>query len=134
MECLRGLCGSRRRTRNNQISKLLEDLQKNVFLENVNLKRKLREYNTDSYHEARKINPDFFESRGYTYDKWISLTKEEKMNVVIRAIKALQHGKRQRGRAGSIPREDRNEINRTRSLFSRRLEEGGRRRTRKRRN
>ncbi len=66
--CLKGirsLCGSRKK-KHNEASEELKHLQNNVFLDNVNLKRKLREYNTDSYHEARKINPEFFDGRGYT--------------------------------------------------------------------
>jgi hypothetical protein len=134
--CLKGirsLCGSRKK-KHNKASEELEHLQNNVFLKNRNLEKSLHKYNTDSYHEARKINPEFFDGRGYTYEKWERFTKEKKMDVVTQAIKARQLSQRRRGRAGSIPGEDRKEIRRIQSLFGESLGKGGRRKTRRRRN
>jgi hypothetical protein len=123
MDCLRGLCGSRRR--NKKINNWYNSLYENVFL-------KIKEDERGLYDEVYDINPGFFEQQGYTREKWNRFTKEGKIAVVKSAIRAKEL-KNQRSRSKRAASPERSS-GKSLSLFRQRLEEGGRRKTRKRRN
>ena len=108
-----------------KINNWYNSLYKNVFL-------KIKEDERGLYDEVYDINPGFFEQQGYTREKWNRFTKEGKISVVKSAIRAKEL-KNQRSRSKRAASPERSS-GKSLSLFRQRLEEGGRRRTRKRRN
>lgn len=124
--CFGRLCGSRR---NKKTNNWYNSLYEKVFL-------KIKKDERGLYDDVYDINPEFFEQKRYTREKWYAWNDEQKIAVVKSAIRAkqLKNQRARSQRAASPSRENERSLGKSLSLFRQRLEEGGRRRTRKRRN